>query len=567
MYGSIPDSASSSASSEQHLHNLIGLHNILTFLPFHPAITADTSAADGSIGPLLMHTNASAAQEAAVVDGVELHKYFLLDGWNLTLLEQQHLLHEANRRFGSGLLGNDHSACPSLDMPVGNAISMVLYAIVFVVGLVGNTLVIYVVVRFSKMQTVTNMYILNLAVADECFLIGIPFLIYTMQTGAWTLGKWACKAYMISTSVTQFTSSIFLFIMSADRYLAVCHPISATRYRSPFVSQVVSACAWLASALMMVPVFWFANTIERPQDDARNGGGAGATVATRSGGSSGAASAESSSAVRMTCNIEWSSEYEGSGFTFTLYSFVMGFAVPLALILCFYYLVLRRLRTVGPKARSKEKRRSRRKVTKLVLTVITVYVLCWLPYWISQVALISSAPEVCHSRLQVTMFVLVGCLGYSNSAMNPILYAFLSDNFKKSFMKACTCAVGKEMNAQLHVENSSMPRKRKAAELAFGGEEGANAGARGGSGRSAGGGGEVVETRCGNAGGRNATVGSCRVEIDGEAMRVGTVRAIFEDAAADISDSMQTKSTTMTTAETARSEMSSDRPAVLHTDF
>ena len=73
-------------------------------------------------------------------------------------------------------------------------------------------------------------------------------------------------------------------------------------------------------------------------------------------------------------------------------------------------------------------------------------------------ALINSSPEICQSKLEITIFILVGCLGYSNSAMNPILYAFLSDNFKKSFMKAFTCAKTKEINAQLQVENSFFPR-------------------------------------------------------------------------------------------------------------
>lgn len=73
-------------------------------------------------------------------------------------------------------------------------------------------------------------------------------------------------------------------------------------------------------------------------------------------------------------------------------------------------------------------------------------------------ALINSSPEVCQSRLEITIFILVGCLGYSNSAMNPILYAFLSDNFKKSFMKAFTCAKTKDVNAQLQQENSFFPR-------------------------------------------------------------------------------------------------------------
>lgn len=109
-------------------------------------------------------------------------------------------------------------SCPSIQMPVGSLISMILYAVVCIIGLFGNTLVIYAVLRFSKMQTVTNMYILNLAIADECYLIGIPFLIITMHLGEWTFGKAMCKAYMVSTSITQFTSSIFLFIMSAGMY-------------------------------------------------------------------------------------------------------------------------------------------------------------------------------------------------------------------------------------------------------------------------------------------------------------------------------------------------------------
>lgn len=67
------------------------------------------------------------------------------------------------------------------------------------------------------MKTVTNLYILNLAFADEFFLIGLPILIYTMHVGEWTFSDHMCRFYMISTSITQFTSSIFLVIMSADR--------------------------------------------------------------------------------------------------------------------------------------------------------------------------------------------------------------------------------------------------------------------------------------------------------------------------------------------------------------
>lgn len=114
-----------------------------------------------------------------------------------------------------------------------------------------------------------------------------------------------------------------------------------------------------------------------------------------------------------------------------------------------------------------------------MLTVITVYVLCWLPYWITQVALIFTPPNQCQSRVTVTIFLLAGCLSYSNSAMNPILYAFLSDNFKKSFLKACTCAAGKDVNATLHMENSVFPRRHHNK----GGSERLRGGGGGGGGR------------------------------------------------------------------------------------
>ena len=68
----------------------------------------------------------------------------------------------------------------------------------------------------------------------------------------------------------------------------------------------------------------------------------------------------------------------------------------------------------------------------------------------------------------IVVMLLAGCLSYSNSAMNPVLYAFLSENFKKSFMKACTCATGRDANAALHVENSAFPRRRTLGTSAHG---------------------------------------------------------------------------------------------------
>ena len=125
----------------------------------------------------------------------------------------------------------------------------IFYGFVCFFGLLGNSLVIYVVLRFSKLHTVTNTYILHLAMADECFLVGIPFLIATMALREWPFGTTLCKVYFTTTSINQITSSLFLMVLSADRYVAVCHPISSPRFRTGLIAKIVSLSAWLLSAL------------------------------------------------------------------------------------------------------------------------------------------------------------------------------------------------------------------------------------------------------------------------------------------------------------------------------
>lgn len=264
-------------------------------------------------------------------------------------------------------------------------IQTILFSLVCLVGITGNTLVIYVVVRYSKMQTVTNMYIVNLAIADEFFLIGIPVLIATILHGHWVFGHYACKAYMITTSINQFTSSILLCIMSADRYIAVCHPISSPKFRTPFISKVVSCFAWCCSILLIVPI------IEHAQEIVGENGKSSCVIIW------GASEVENFTLaiVSNSSNSTTFEELDSSPATiFTVYTFVFSFAIPLTLILFFYSQVLRKLKTVGPKNKSREKKRSHRKVTNLVSSVVLVYIICWAPYWVTQLAINNSNHNV-----------------------------------------------------------------------------------------------------------------------------------------------------------------------------
>lgn len=127
------------------------------------------------------------------------------------------------------------------------------------VGLTGNTLAIYVVLRYAKLKTVTNIYILNLAVADELYIIGLPFLTTQNVLSYWPFGSFLCRVVMTADSMNQFMSIFCLTVMSIDRYLAVVHPIHSTKWRHPRVAKVVSAAVWAVSFVVVLPVVIFSD--------------------------------------------------------------------------------------------------------------------------------------------------------------------------------------------------------------------------------------------------------------------------------------------------------------------
>lgn len=81
-------------------------------------------------------------------------------------------------------------------------------------------------------------------------------------------------------------------------------------------------------------------------------------------------------------------------------------------------------------------RRSERKVTRMVVIMVLVFLICWLPFFVTNmVNLIHIIPET-----DKTIYFIIVILTYLNSCANPFLYCFLSDNFKQSFQKVL-CAL------------------------------------------------------------------------------------------------------------------------------
>ncbi|KAE8578944.1 hypothetical protein XENTR_v10023842 [Xenopus tropicalis] len=274
-----------------------------------------------------------------------------------------------------------------------------IYLLVCVIGLSGNTLVIYVVLRYAKMKTVTNIYILNLAVADVLFMLGLPFLATQNAISYWPFGTFLCRLVMTVDGVNQFTSIFCLTVMSIDRYLAVVHPIKSTKWRRPRVAKLISATVWTLSFLVTLPVIIFSEV----QPDYH------------------------------TCNISWPDPVSVWAAAFIIYTSVLGFFGPLSVICLCYLLIVIKVKSSGLRVGSTRRRRSERKVTRMVVIIVAVFVFCWLPFYILNIVNLSFFVPEEPAFAGVYFFVVV--LSYANSCANPILYGFLSDNFKQSFQK------------------------------------------------------------------------------------------------------------------------------------
>lgn len=136
---------------------------------------------------------------------------------------------------------------------------------------------------------------------------------------------------------------------------------------------------------------------------------------------------------------------------FTYYGFLLGFLVPVSMITTFYVLVLIRLNRIRRKHKSGAKQRSHRRVTRIVLAVITAYFICWVPYWFLQIFItidpllqslhhhFSILTTNKHMRFLKELTHLTTIIGYANNCLNPVLYVFLSDSFREEYFMLLKC--------------------------------------------------------------------------------------------------------------------------------
>ncbi|XP_076989679.1 fMet-Leu-Phe receptor [Tamandua tetradactyla] len=300
--------------------------------------------------------------------------------------------------------------------------SQVVLGVTFVLGVLGNGLVIWVA-GFRMTHTVTTISYLNLALADFSFTSILPFImVWRAMGGHWPFGWFMCKFIFTVADINLFGSVFLIALIALDRCICVLHPVWVQNHRTVGLARRVIIGPWIIALLLTLPVIIRVTTITSP---------AGITA----------------------CTFDFSpwttDKKEKIKVAITMYTirgiirFIIGFSTPMSIVVICYGLIAFKMRKRGLVKSSRPLR---------VLTiVVAAFFLCWCPYQV--VALISTI-EV-KERLQgmgtnlATVVNITGALAFFNSCLNPILYVFMGHDFRERLIHSLPTSLERALSEDL----------------------------------------------------------------------------------------------------------------------
>ncbi|CAH1267245.1 GALR2 [Branchiostoma lanceolatum] len=295
------------------------------------------------------------------------------------------------------------------DMETGvrGVIVPVIFASIILVGVAGNILVMVVLLcKKEHIQNTTNIFILNLSIADLLFLIFCgPFQTYLFSGDSWIFGTFLCKFVHYGNYTNMIASIYNLLVMSVDRYIAIVHAIKSREIRNPRYAWIVESVIWSMSLLMAIPI----------------------AIAYKTESAGGYTRDEQEVLV---CMDSWNTWSERVSYFTTL--FVCCYVIPLLCISLCYILLVRSLQDRPRHGQQNTKK----KVTKMVTVVVIMFAVCWFPHWM--ILMWNMYADFPFTMATFVLRMLANTLMYLNSCCNPFIYAFMSKNFRKGFHKAVT---------------------------------------------------------------------------------------------------------------------------------
>uniref|UniRef100_A0A8C9YGU3 G-protein coupled receptors family 1 profile domain-containing protein n=1 Tax=Sander lucioperca TaxID=283035 RepID=A0A8C9YGU3_SANLU len=143
-----------------------------------------------------------------------------------------------------------------------------LYSMVFILGFLGNGLVVCVLVKHRNQTNLTDICLFNLALSDLLFVLTLPFYSHYSMVGQWTFGDFMCRFTSGSHNTGFFSSIFFMIVMTLDRYVVIMHTQKVARYRTVRLGIAMTVFVWMLSLCVSLPVIIFTKVTNDSQQQA-----------------------------------------------------------------------------------------------------------------------------------------------------------------------------------------------------------------------------------------------------------------------------------------------------------
>ncbi|XP_051574119.1 C-C chemokine receptor type 5-like [Myxocyprinus asiaticus] len=284
----------------------------------------------------------------------------------------------------------------------GANILPVLYSLFFVVGFLGNILVVWVLLMGVKLRSMTDICLLNLALADLLLVSSLPFLAHYARD-QWIFGGVMCTIVLSAYHIGFYSGIFFIVLMSVDRYLAVVHAVFALRVRTRTYGILASVVIWIIAVSSSFPELMYLKISYK-------------------------------NITEKLCTSYPPDDQSSKHFSKTFGIFkmnILGLIIPLIVIGFCYSMILSRLLTA---------RSSRKQAMRLVIVVMVVFFICWAPYnfaaFVKALELKELIAHSCESSNAITLSLqITEAVAYSHSCLNPILYGFVGEKFRRNLFR------------------------------------------------------------------------------------------------------------------------------------
>ncbi|XP_028816159.1 neuropeptide Y receptor Y7 [Denticeps clupeoides] len=284
------------------------------------------------------------------------------------------------------------------------------YSLIILLGLLGNALVIYMIVLYRNMRTVTNYFIANLALADLMVdTMCLPFTLAYTLLDEWKFGAVLCHMLPYAQALSVHVSILTLTVIALERYRCIVFHLG--QRLTTCASFTVIGLTWASGAILAVPLAIFREY--RYEDIAYIN-------------------------LRIAvCSEKWPHGTNRDAIIYSLSMLLLQYVLPLSIITYAYVCIWMKLKNhVSPSSRSDSVYR-RRNTTKMLALVVLVFAVCWLPFHMFQLA--SDLDLVLNFKEYKLLYTVFHIVAMCSTFTNPLLYGWMNQNYRNGFLMFFRC--------------------------------------------------------------------------------------------------------------------------------